>query len=95
MKEKTIWIAMALTVAFFVWCVAYLNGVIEGASVETSDTYTRAYESGVNAALDAIMLHDIEVKITSPTLQMTWGDRADAVRERLLKTPKVKGDEGQ
>ena len=41
------------------------------------------YALGVNQALEAISLHDLELSLTSPTLAMTWGERADVVRARL------------
>ena len=43
----------------------------------------RSYKEGVNDALTTIMLHDLELKLQNKN--MTWGERADTVRKRLIE----------
>lgn len=41
------------------------------------------FQRGVNASLQCIMLHDLELSFKGEV--MTWGERADIVRSRLQK----------
>jgi hypothetical protein len=47
----------------------------------TTTTRTTEYERGFNDALDAIMLHDLELELTGQ--RMTWGKRQEVVRQRF------------
>lgn len=41
-----------------------------------------AFERGVNQCLEVMMLHDLELGLATGQ-PITWGERANAVRERL------------
>lgn len=50
--------------------------------IEVEQDCKEEYQRGVNAALQSIMLHDLELSLNAE--RMTWGERANIVRRRLF-----------
>ena len=64
-------------------CYRHVEEVIENPPqiIEVEQDCKEQYQRGVNAALQSIMLHDLELSLKGE--RMTWGERADIVRVRL------------